>query len=78
MPEESPSHRVAARLHDEDIRAPHVFQDLKINLAVAEAMQGRLPGAHAQKPADVLRQRQVRPRWMAFNDVVPINQHRVA
>src|SRR5208282_5959046 len=52
-------HRVAAGLDDEYVCPAHVFQNLKINLAVAEASQRALPQRDVEVPRDFLRQRAV-------------------
>src|SRR5208282_3815527 len=52
-------HRVAAGLDDEYVCPAHVFQNLKINLAVAEASQRALPQRHVEVARDLLRQRAV-------------------
>src|SRR5437660_12735065 len=48
--------RSMARLHDKNVRAANVFQNLKINFAVAEAPQQRLAQRHIQFLANTLRQ----------------------
>src|SRR5579859_1059009 len=62
--------RVAARLNDEHIRAAHVFENLEINLAVAEASQPGLAKRHFQMAANALRQRQIRVPRENFKSVV--------
>jgi hypothetical protein len=48
------------RLHDEHIAAAHVFHQLDIHLAVAEAPHMRAAQRHMQVPRDLLRQRGIR------------------
>src|SRR2546421_42712 len=48
--------RSMARLHDKNVRPANVFQNLKINFAVAEAPQQRLAQRHIQFLANTLRQ----------------------
>jgi hypothetical protein len=61
---------IAARLNDEDVGAPHVFENLKIDLAVAEAPEFRLAEGHFQMAANALRQRQIRGPRENFESVV--------
>src|SRR2546423_3269048 len=49
-----------ARLHDENVRAANVFENLKINLAVAESPEQRFAQRHIQVAADALRQYRIR------------------
>jgi hypothetical protein len=46
---------VGARLHDENVRAAHIFQHLKINFAIAELAELGLAQFHIQVAANVLR-----------------------
>jgi hypothetical protein len=43
---------IRAGLHDKDVRAAHVLQNLKIDLAIAEFSQLGFAGFRAQVPAD--------------------------
>ncbi len=52
--------RLRTRLHDENIRAAHVLQNLKINLAIAELAQHRAAALHSQIAANLVRQGSVR------------------
>jgi hypothetical protein len=45
-------HRIVAGLYHEDISAAHVFQNLKINFAIAEAPEHSFAQRHIQIPAD--------------------------
>src|SRR5580700_1619938 len=63
-------HRIAARLNHEDVGAAHVFEDLKINLAIAEASQAGLTQRYIQMRADALCQRQIRGPREDFKPVV--------
>src|SRR5258706_2230453 len=51
--------RIRARLHDEDVRAAHVFQNLKINLAIAELSKPGFTRFGAQVSANILGQARV-------------------
>src|SRR5258706_11441009 len=51
--------RIRARLHDEDVRATHVFQNLKINLAIAELSKPGFTWFGAQVSANILGQARV-------------------
>jgi hypothetical protein len=52
-------HRVAAGLYDENIGATHVFENLKINLSIAETVELGFAQRHFQMLADTLRKRQI-------------------
>jgi hypothetical protein len=52
-------HRERTRLHDEDIGAADIFENLKINFPIAEAVQLRLAQRHVEVLADRLCQRKV-------------------
>jgi len=45
-----------ARLHDENIRAANVFENLEINFAITESAEQRFPQRNVQMTADALRQ----------------------
>src|SRR5205807_5506114 len=51
---------IGARLHHKHVRAANILQNLKINLAVAEAAQLGASHVHAQVAADALSQFRVR------------------
>ena len=51
---------VRAWLHDKHVRAAHIFQNLKINFAVAELAKLGFSQLHAQMAADILRQPGIR------------------
>jgi hypothetical protein len=51
---------VAARLHYKNICAAHILENLKVNLAVAEAAQQRLAEVHVEIPANALGQHRIR------------------
>ncbi len=61
---------VAARLNDKNVSPAHVFEDLKINLAVTEASEAGFAQRHFEMRADALRQRQVRSPREDFETVV--------
>ncbi len=52
-------HRIAGRLHHEDIGPAHVLLDLHIRLAVGELVDARLPQGQTEKLANILGQRVV-------------------
>src|SRR5262249_8858014 len=49
-------HQMMARLHDENVSAADVFQNLEINLAITESAQQRLAQRNIQMAADALRE----------------------
>ncbi len=61
---------VRAGLHDEDVRAPHIFQNLKIHFAVAEFAELGLAQLYAQVAANIFRQARVRAAAENFEFVV--------
>src|SRR5690349_3290419 len=63
-------HRIAARLDDENISAAHVLENLKINLAIAEAAQLGFTQRHLQMLADAFCQRQIGGARENFKAVV--------
>jgi len=63
-------HRMATRLHHEYIRAPHILQNLKINLAIAEPAEIRFAKRHIQMPANVLREREIRGPGENFETLI--------
>ena len=63
-------HRIGARLHHKHIRAAHVLENLKINLAVAEAPEQRLAQWHVQMLADLFRQHRIRGPTENFESFV--------
>ena len=63
-------HRKAARLDDKNIGAANVFENLKINLAVAEAAQLGFTQRDLQVLADAFREREVRRARENFKAVV--------
>ncbi len=52
--------RITARLHDENIGATHVFENLKINFSIAKAVQLSFTERNLQMLADALRKREIR------------------
>src|SRR5258706_8847448 len=62
--------RIRARLHDEDVRAAHVFQNLKINLAIAELSKPGFTRFGAQVSANILGQARVGAATENFKLVV--------
>src|ERR1700704_3786607 len=62
--------RIRAGLHDENVRAAHVLQNLKINFAVAELAEPGVPRFGAQVAADILGQARVRAATENFKLVV--------
>src|SRR5436853_514577 len=52
--------RIGACLYHEHIRAANILQNLKIDLAIAEATELRAPDIHAQIAADALGELRVR------------------
>ena len=63
-------HRIGARLHDKHIGAAHVLENLKINLAVAEAAEQRLAQRNIQMLADRLCQRRISGPTENFESLV--------
>ena len=53
--------RRAGRLHDKDIRAPHVLFDLNVVFAVGETVERDVPRFHAKQRADIIGERRVGP-----------------
>ena len=51
---------VRAWLHDKNVRAAHIFQNLKIHFAVAEFAELGLAQLGAKVPANIFRQTRVR------------------
>src|SRR5260370_2784150 len=62
--------RIGARLHDEDVRAAHVFKNLKINLAIAELSKPGFTWFGAQVSANILGQARVGAATENFKLVV--------
>src|SRR5258706_16456032 len=62
--------RIRARLHDEDVRAAHVFQNLKIDLAIAELSKPGFTRLGAQVSANILGQARVGAATENFKLVV--------
>src|SRR5215469_7497763 len=63
-------HRVMARLHDEDVCAADVFQNLEINLAITEPAQQCLAQRNIQVFADAFREHGVRRAGKNLKPVV--------
>jgi hypothetical protein len=63
-------HRVAARLHDENIGAAHIFENLKINLSIAKAAKLRFAERNIQMLADAFCKGQIRGARENFKAVV--------
>ena len=62
-----------AGLHHKNVRASHIFQNLKMYFAVAEAAQARLPDRYIQMLANAVRQRGVGGTRKNFEPVVVQN-----
>ena len=62
--------RITARLHDKNIGAAHIFENLKINFTVAKAVKLGFAERHLQMLANALRKREVRSAREDFKAVV--------